>query len=203
MKYMEHQVVVIHGGDNFGTYEEYISFLKNFEIESLDYFTQRGWKDSLQEKLGKTFQVILPRMPNAFNARYIEWELWFKKLIPFLTDNVIFVGHSLGGIFLAKYLSQNKFPGKIAATFLLGAPFDDEGSDEPLLDFALPESLDLFATQGGKIFVYHSADDPVVNYFQQRKYLKALPSAEAVTFDGKEHFGQEEFPELVDALRKV
>lgn len=36
------QILVIHGGDSFGTEERYISFLKNFEIENLEYFKDRG-----------------------------------------------------------------------------------------------------------------------------------------------------------------
>lgn len=200
---MKKQIVIIHGGDSFDTYEEYIAFLKDFEIDSLDYFRGKGWKSIIQEQLGDGFEVIAPRMPNPFNARYAEWKIWFDKLVPFLNDGVILIGHSLGGIFLAKYLSENDFPKKIIATFLLAAPFDGEGDEESLVDFVLPESLELFTKQGGKIFVYHSKDDMCVKYFQQAKYIKALPNAEAVTFEDRGHFNQEEFPELVDYIRLV
>lgn len=200
---MKRQVVIIHGGDSFDTHEEYIDFLRSFEIEDLDYFRGKSWKNTLQERLGDGFEVIAPRMPNPLNARYAEWKIWFEKLVPFLADGVTFIGHSLGGIFLAKYLSENEFPKKVRATILLAAPFDGEGDEESLADFVLPESLDLFANQGGKIFLYHSKDDPVVKYFQQAKYQKALPNAEAVTFEDREHFNQEEFPELVECIKKI
>ncbi len=200
---MKQQIIVIHGGDCFDTHEKYMAFLQSFEIDSIEYFKGKDWKATLQERLGSGYEVIAPRMPNALNARYAEWSIWFEKLIPFLTDGVILIGHSLGGTFLAKYLSEKKLPVTIAATFLLGAPFDDEGSDESLVDFALPQSLSLFGEQGGKIFVYHSADDPVVDYFQQRKFLKALPHALPITFDGRGHFRQEEFPELIKDIRSV
>src|SRR4051812_10882369 len=107
---MKKQVVVIHGGDTFGTYEEYIAFLKDFAIDSLEYFMKMGWKDTLQESLGGAYQVILPKMPNKINAKYVEWKVWFEKLLPLLNNEIILIGHSLGGTFLAKYLSENKLP---------------------------------------------------------------------------------------------
>lgn len=200
---MKKQVVVIHGGDSFDTHEEYISFLKSFEIDSLDYFTGNNWKTTLQERLGDNFEVILPRMPNPFDARYAEWRIWFDKLVPFLNDGVVFVGHSLGGIFLAKYLLENKFLKTITATILISAPFDGEGDEESLVDFTLPPSLELFEKQGGQIFIYHSKDDTSVLPIQCDKYKKALPSAKVMMFEDRGHFTQEEFPELVENIRNL
>lgn len=200
---MKKQVVVIHGGDSFDTHEEYISFLKNFEIDSLEYFTRNNWKATLQEKLGNNFEVILPRMPNPFDARYAEWKIWFDKLVPFLNDGVVLVGHSLGGIFLAKYLSENKFPKTIIATILISAPFDGEGDEESLVDFILPSSLELFEKQGGQIFIYHSKDDTSVLPIQSEKYKKALPNAHIMMFEDRGHFTQEGFPELVENIKNL
>ena len=45
------QVVVIHGGDTFETYEKYLNFLRSFEIDSLDYFTDKRWENGLQKKI--------------------------------------------------------------------------------------------------------------------------------------------------------
>ncbi len=63
-------------------------------------------------------------MPNKTNAQFEEWKIWFEKFIPFLNDGVILVGHSLGGVFLAKYLSENKFPKKIGGVFLVSAVYE-------------------------------------------------------------------------------
>jgi len=198
---MKKQVVVIHGGDTFETYDEYVAFLKSFLIESVDYFNRWRWKDSLQEKLGDDFEVIAPKMPNKWNAKYSEWKIWFDKLVPFLNDNVIFVGHSLGGIFLAKYLSENKFPKIIKATFLVAAPYDAVDSEYTLADFVLLNDLKLFQKQGGRIFLFQSKDDPVVPFADLEKYKKQLPTAECVVFEDRGHFGQEEFPELVEMIK--
>ncbi|MFA5000872.1 MAG: alpha/beta fold hydrolase [Candidatus Paceibacterota bacterium] len=197
---MPTQVVVIHGGDPFETYQDYLTYLKNYRVESIDYFKRKDWKSSLQEKLGDNFDVIAPQMPNKKNARYLEWKIWFDKLIPFLNDGVILIGHSLGGIFLAKYLAENVFPKKISGVFLVAAPFDDSESDYPLVDFALPESLEKFSNQVLKIFIYASKDDKVVPFSDFEKYKRALPTATATVFKDRQHFGQLEFPELIKQI---
>lgn len=109
---MKNQVIYIHGGDPHESNEDYILYLKNYAIDSLDYFKRKKWSSSLSSNLGDNFEVIAPEMPNKRNAKYYEWKIWFEKLFPFLKDNVILVGSSLGGIFLTKYLSENVFPKK-------------------------------------------------------------------------------------------
>ena len=198
---MKKQVVVIHGGDTFERYEEFLSFLKNFQIDPV-YFKKKGWKDTLQDKLGDDFEVIAPNMPNKINAKYLEWKIWFEKYFPFLNDEVILVGHSLGGTFLAKYLSENLLPKKIKALLLIAAPFDDEDSDESLNDFALIGPLKKITEQVGKIYLFHSKDDPVVPFDQVNKYKNILPGSEIIVFTDRQHFNQEHFPELVELLKK-
>ncbi|HRZ30232.1 MAG TPA: hypothetical protein P5274_00975 [Candidatus Paceibacterota bacterium] len=109
---MKTQVVIIHGGDTFETQEEYLNYLKSYRIENLNYFRKKSWKGSLQERLDDNFDVITPQMPCKLNAKYEEWKIWFNKLLPLLNNKVVLIGHSLGGIFLAKYLSDNGFPKK-------------------------------------------------------------------------------------------
>ena len=198
---MKKQIVVIHGGDTFEKYEEFLSFLKNFQIDP-DYFKNKGWKDTLQDKLGEDFEVIAPNMPNKINAKYLEWKIWFEKYFQFLNEGIVFVGHSLGGTFLAKYLSENSFPKKIKALLLVAAPFDAEDSDESLNDFALPASLAKITERVDKIYLFHSKDDPVVLFEQVNKYKKALPNSEIIAFTDRQHFNQERFPELVELLKK-
>src|SRR5688572_30779020 len=100
---MKKQVLVIHGGDAFPSYKEYLDFLLNFPIELKDLF-RKNWKSFLAEKLGPDYEAIAPQMPNKNNAKYAEWKIWLKKILPLLEDEVVLIGHSLGGVFLAKYL---------------------------------------------------------------------------------------------------
>ncbi len=201
---MKKQVLVIHGGETFKTYEGYLSFLRSWKIDLEDILNpRRDWKDSLSDDLGKEFEVIAPKMPNKLNAKYLEWKIWFEKFIPHLAPEIILIGHSLGGIFLAKYLSENEFPKKILATFLISAPHDDTDSEYSLADFQLPENLDLLSTQSGKIFLYHSQDDLVVPFSDFQKFQKSLSGATGKVFSDRGHFNQEKFPELVAAIKSI
>ena len=203
---MKKQIVIIHGGTSFKTYEDYISYLKNKEISIEKLRPRKEWKDTLATELGNDYEILMPRMPNGTNARYDEWKLWFNKIAEILNDEVVLIGHSLGGIFLAKYLSENTFPKRIIATILVAPPFDDtDGADgkESLIDFALPSSLAKFTEQSGKIYLVHSKDDPVVPFTQLKKYQQALPNAETVVFKNREHFNQETFPEIIELIKSI
>lgn len=203
---MKKQIIIIHGGTSFATYEDYISYLENKEIDIAKLRPRKEWKNSLSVELGDSYDILLPRMPNGTNARYKEWKIWFGNIIKVLDDEVVLIGHSLGGIFLAKYLSENVFPKKIIAAILVAAPFDDaEGADgkESLVDFTLPSSLAQFARQCDKIYLLHSEDDPVVPFAQLEKYKNALLDAKAFIFKDREHFNQETFPEIIDIIKSL
>jgi len=199
---MKRQIIVIHGGDTFNTQEEYLSFLKNFEI-NFERLKQKSWKEKLAENLGSDYEVIQPKMPNSMNARYSEWKIWFEKMIHFFDKEIILIGHSLGGIFIAKYLSENQFPKKIVSTFLISAPYDDKDSGESLVDFELKNDLDNLQKQGGNIILYHSEDDRIVPFADLEKYRKLLPNAEVKIFKNRGHFQQEEFPELIEDIAAI
>lgn len=203
---MKKQVVVIHGGTSFKSYRDYLSYLKTKEIDIGRLRPKRDWKSALPLKLGKKYDVLLPRMPNSTNARYGEWKIWFENVAKVLGEEVIFVGHSLGGIFLAKYLSENIFPKKIKAAILVAAPFEDTKDSEDkesLADFKLPKSLKNFADQCDKIYLLHSQDDPVVPFSHLKKYKKALPKAKTFIFKNRGHFNQEQFPEIVKIIKSL
>ncbi len=71
---MKKQVVVIHGGDTFESYEEYLNFLRKYEIDIERYKRDLGdWKQSLRPKLGEDYEVIIPVMPNKSNAQFEEF----------------------------------------------------------------------------------------------------------------------------------
>lgn len=198
------QVIVIHGGDTFDTYEEYLEFLKDFPID-LDRYRagRKDWKGTLLERLGPGYDVIAPAMPSKGNAKYKEWKLWFDKFVPLFDEEIVLVGHSLGGSFLAKYLAENKIPKRILATFLVAACFDAEDADYSMADFVFPESLAQVAEQGGRVFVYHSEDDPVVPFADFGKFKEALPGATFRAFTDRQHFNQEELPELVADIKAL
>ena len=201
---MKKQVVIIHGGDTFDTYEEYIASLKNLPIDFERYKTGKSdWKKGLAEKLGPDFEVITPNMPNRMNAKYFEWKMWFEKFIPHFDPEIILIGHSLGGTFIAKYLSENTFPKKIIAIFLVAPAYDDKNSDYSMADFTFLNSLYKLEKQGGKIFIYGSIDDPIVPSVDFEKYEGMLKNVAVRKFTDRGHFNQEELPELVRDIKSL
>ncbi|MBI3638311.1 alpha/beta hydrolase [Candidatus Wolfebacteria bacterium] len=201
---MKQQIIVIHGGSTFSTYGKYLSCLKKYKIDFEWYrLNKADWKKTLGKTLGKKFEVILPEMPNKRNVKYIEWKIWFEKFIPYIRPNVILIGHSLGGTFLAKYLSENKFSKKIKAVFFIAPPYNGRLRDLLAADFKLPKSLVKLQKQSGKIFIYHSKDDKIVPFAEFEKYQKSLPSAIKRIYTQKGHFNQEKFPELVKDIKNL
>lgn len=192
------QVLVIHGGNSFESYEEYLDSLRSFKI---DIERSKGWKAELGEMLGPDYEVISPRMPNASNAKYQEWKIWFEKYISLMNDGMILVGHSLGGSFIAKYLCEETISKKVLGTYLVAASHTN--SEHSLPEFSTESSLQGFEKQGGEIFLYHSTDDAIVPYSEFEKYRAALPHAVARSFTDRAHFLGEEFPELVEDIKSL
>jgi uncharacterized protein len=201
---MKKQIVFIHGGEAFTRYEDFLTYLRNEEIsDPLGEIVRKRWQSTLRETLGDTHEVYMPSMPNKQCAKYIEWKIWFERYHAFLRDEVILIGHSQGGYFLAKYLSEERMPVKVKALYLVAAAFEpDDFGGEDGGDFAFDSAnLPRLVEQVSTIHIFHSKDDPVVPYTHALKYKEALPSAELISFDDKNHFILEEFPELIDHIK--
>ncbi len=181
---------------------DFIKYLKNLDID-LDRFRKIRWSDSLKSDLGADFDTLVIKMPNAQNAKYGEWRIFFQKILEKADDNLILIGHSLGGSFLVKYLAENNFPKSIKALFLLSAPYEQSGLNESLKDFKPPKNLDKLKSQVGQIYLYHSLDDPIVPFSHLQKYQRALPGAIVRQYKSKGHFLQKKFSGLLKDIRNL
>lgn len=192
------QVVIIHGGEYAVPYDAYVELLRTKEV-SLDRLRPRtDWKATLTSELGPMFDILTPRMPLASNAPYDLWELWFSRCAELFDDAVVLVGHSLGGIFLAKYLATHTVPFKVSSLHLVAAPCR---TDEEIPDaWRLPQDLSCIEKQTDTIHIYHSTDDPIVHPDNAQEYKKSLPSAVLHTFSDRGHFLTDSFPELIDNI---
>lgn len=200
---MKKQIVFIHGGEAFSRYDAFLDYLKTVPVGNPLEEHPKRWKHTLREFLGEEYEVFLPSMPNSKNAKYGEWKIWFERHFTFLHDGVILIGHSQGGCFLAKYLSENTLPMSIQALFLIATPaepVDLKREDSGDFNFDLSQ----FAKGVNHIkdiFIFHSKDDAVVPFEHALKYHAAIPSARLVSFEDKGHFLMEKFPELLEAIR--
>lgn len=201
---MKKQIVIIHGGHPFDARKDFLSSLKEKQVGIDDFKPRHGWKEDLERGLGDSFELFYPKMPNKETAKYEEWKVWFEKLVPFLEDDVSLVGHSLGGLFLMKYLDENVFPKKIKALILIAAPFN--GRDDKHVNkqnFFITTDLSKAAGQVDAIYLFHSEDDKIVPFSDFEIYKRKLPNARAFAFTDKGHFNVEIFSELKEVLKSL
>lgn len=193
------QIVVINGGTTFPSYEEYLTNLKNSPINYERLLASQDWKQTLKSHFPDD-DVLLTSLPNKQNAKYLEWKIVFEKILPLLYGDYILIGHSLGGIFLAKYLHENQLPIVAEKVILVAPPYDDE-SDESLGDFKLTTATGI-EQSAKEVHFFFSEDDPIVRIAERSKYISDVPSATFHTLQDRGHFWQEQFPELVEVIKK-
>lgn len=193
---------MVHGGETFKNQKDYLNYLKNRSV-SIEK-TPKWAVEYLDKELGKKFEIIRPRMPLAENAKYSDWKLYFERFIPLLKNNVILIGNSLGGIFLAKYLSEHKFPKKILSTYLVCPPFDKTIPTEDLVGgFKLKSNLSLLEKNSKNLYLMFSEYDDVVPLSHAEKYRNKLKKAKIIIYKSKNgHFRVSKFPEIVKMIKK-
>ena len=185
----------------FKNKKDYLHFLKTREvsIKKKIYWTD----DFFEKSLRKNFEIIIPRMPLQDNAKYKEWKIYFERFFSQLRNNIILIGASLGGIFLAKYLSENKFPKKILSIYLICPPYDNSLPCEDLAGgFRLKSDLSLLEKNSKNLYLMFSKDDDVVPFVHAEKYGKKLKNATFIFYKNKNgHFKISKFPEIVRMIK--
>lgn len=189
---------IIGGGEVFETRENYLKFLENeYEISSQKSW---DWKKWLTEGLSDHYDITKINMPDKMNADYDAWKIVFEKYIDTLDTNqdISIIGHSLGGIFLAKYLSENVFPKKISSLHLVAPVWTHpESKIHNTWNFSFhPMSLSKLPSKAKNIYIWWSEDDDIVNFEDFEKYSEALPMADFRIFRDRWHFIGSHFVEL-------
>lgn len=147
-----------------------------------------------------------PEMPRAYNPVYKEHARVLDHME--ISDETILVGHSCGGGFLLRYLSEHTelTPKKV----ILVAPWLDPENylqelnpDSDYFDFAIDSTL----TQRTNIYCMYSTDDEKNILDSIEKIKRELPNIEYLQFTDKGHFtepdlGTKEFPELLELILK-
>lgn len=141
-----------------------------------------------------------PEMPMPFRPSY---ESWKKVLEQFpLNEDAVLVGHSCGGGFLVRYLSENNIKvGKVA----LVAPWIDPEDSRPepgFFDFKIDPNL-ASRTEDIKLFI--SSDDAQAELETAGLLEKEIKNLKIQRFSDRGHFTLSsmktvEFPELLNYL---
>jgi predicted alpha/beta hydrolase family esterase len=187
------QLIFIHGGNAYLSRSKYLEALRN---ETYDPKREKErdlrWHRHLESDLGPGWEVFKPQMPGGRNNHYEEWEIWFSKILKHARDGVVLVGHSLGGNFLVKYLSENKHPVTISSLHLIAPAWNTR-------TFTMPTSYRRLKAIP-HIYVYHSTDDTVVPFSDAERLCKVVPTATLIRFENRGHFLGSDFPELLAHL---
>ncbi len=193
------QVIFIHGGDAIRDPEKLYQLLKSRSFNP--YEQKKKWRDGLIEHIEGDFECHTLSMPNAFWADYEAWKIWFEKMLPYMRDGIILVGHSLGGGFLLRYLGEHTLPVRVAQLHLL-APvvLDLEDCDGFLIDV---DTWSGFKTAIDAVHVWHSTDDTLVPITHSEKLVELCPTAILHRFTNYGHFLMESFPELEAVITKT
>lgn len=194
------QVFIIHGGNSYNNYESYIQDLTStpLDYERLKY-APRWFNQGISQDLDE-FDVLAPSMPNRQNAAYEEWKIVFEKCIPHFRNDVQLVGHSLGAMFLAKYLNDHSLPTKVRRVLLVSGGYDDDRNEE-LGSFRVLSAKGVL-NNTDEVHLLHSKDDFVVPFTELAKFQADLPSASSHIFEDRGHFLQADFPELYGLLKQ-
>lgn len=192
------QILFLHGGESFLSYGTYLDSLINSELsyERLKYSPK--WREWIAQQLPDD-DVLLPTMPNGYNAQFNEWRIYFEKIVPFLHDDFTIIGHSLGAMFLAKYFEEFQLPIKARRIILIAGQYGgkdiDSGSFRVVSSKRLPENAI-------EVHLIHSEDDPVVHYENMAKFKHDMPQAITHSFSNRGHFNDSTFPELLELIKQ-
>jgi uncharacterized protein len=203
---MKKTVLFIHGGDSFSQYADFLQYLETVPLRDLPTTEKSiSWRQTLSEDLGEEYLVYMPMMPNRQNADYAAWKIWFERYMEVVSGPVVLIGWSLGGMFLAKYLSENTPIVSVYAVYLLAAPGgeyigDPQNGDCVSFKFS-KEAAATITTKVPHIEIWHSEDDFVVPVHEVTWYEQHIPNANIFIFKDKNHFLGPELPELIQAIK--
>ena len=160
------------------------------------------WFPWLQKQLlTKGIFTQTPEMLDAYKPEYEKWKKEFERFG--INEESILVGHSCGGGFLLRWLTENKR--KIDKLILIAPWLDPEKSKTTdFFEFQIDSEL---INRVKEIHLFVSEDDDEDIHESVDLILKALPNIEIHKFKDKGHFtfGQmktDKFPELLETIIK-
>jgi len=165
------------------------------------------WFPWIQKQLTRKDLVCqTPEMPRSYNPNYNDHERVMNQID--ISNETTLVGHSCGGGFLLRYLSDHKniVPKKviIVAPWLdLEKHLQELNPKSEYFDFTVDQKL----TERTNLVCIYSTDDNKCILDTVEYIKKELPNADFLAFSDKGHFtepdlGSKEFPELLAEILK-
>ena len=174
---------------------------KEFYNTEFPTLSNSHWLPWLSKQLMvRDIHTVAVEMPNAFCPVY---DVWKKELERFpLDEETILVGHSCGGGFIARYLSENNIKvGKVVLVApWLGRPGKE--MDRTFFDFNFDKQM---SSKTAGISIFYSTDDNNDILEAVEKIKSSVDNIKITKFDSKGHFTFNdmktvEFPELLEEI---
>ena len=155
------------------------------------------WIPWIQKQLLlKDIVAQAPEMPVPYNPEYTAWRKVFES---FLIDHeTILIGHSCGGGFIVRYLSENNI--NVGKVVLIAPWIDpDKTLKTGMFDFKIDENL---AKRTRELVIFDSKNDHKDVQESVEILKNTIKGARVVEFEDKGHFCYEDmqtsyFPELL------
>jgi valyl-tRNA synthetase/predicted alpha/beta hydrolase family esterase len=198
-------LVLIHGGEVWKDKETYRNKIENGELNWLWYKFNHGSKKTFKTDLinfcqQNNISLLNPQMPNKTNADYTKWKMVFEQAKDYINSETVLVGHSLGSMFLTKYLNENEMNCK--AVFLVSGGLWSE-SENNIEDFdtkwGLDNNFEKLKQLSSKVNIVHSKDDKVVDFQRSLDLKSKLTDANLIEFEDFGHLNVG-CPELLELI---
>jgi len=157
----------------------------------------------LKGALDPELQMLHPIMPTPDDPDYDPWKAELDRVIGPLRGEWIFVGHSLGGSVLLKYLTEEKINCSVKAVLSVAAPYWDGDEDWHYEPFTLKAGFGKRLPSHTIVRLYHSTDDPIVPYAHALLYADQLPQAVLRTIAGDDHLFARGLPQLAADIESI
>lgn len=157
---------------------------------------------SLADKLGLSYEISYPRMPNEADPSYAPWKAAIAKAIAGLSDHPILVGHSVGATILVHALAENRLQKKFAGIFLIATPFIGPGG-WPSDDIKPIQNLGARLPENTPIYLYHGSEDETAAIGHVELYKQAIPQAHVRRLDGRDHQLNNDLSEVAAEIREL
>lgn len=137
---------------------------------------QGNWFPWLKKELEqKKLHIIVPKFPTPEGQSLEAWLKVLSQYKEFINEETIFIGHSLGGMFLLKVLERLEKP--VSAAFFVSAPIGVKPIKYYDSDYAFTHFKFDWASiinKAGRFTVYHSDNDPYVSLGNGEELAKKL-----------------------------
>ncbi len=164
----------------------------------------KNWMPWLKQELSiRKLECIVPHFPVPPNQNYDNWSIILNAYleIGLITENTTFITHSLGGIFLTKFLLQHHVKVK---KIIYVAAFDNIVfvKDYEIYNtfYVEEENLKEFINYCSDITCLYSSDDPYIPQVEASKFANTI-GGKKVLIKNAGHFtgksGYREFNELL------